>query len=533
MKKIICTLVIIFLFVPIVKADLTEKQANDFATFTINFFNEGNKRIGSEGFPLFAYMQGPARIAGYQSKLYKVDYDYEGKIYVNANKWTFDCASFAAFIYYRTFNLVLTKGYANKTDPYSGLKLRSEGSNPYEVQTFFDDATNKEHFYFVKSNVPVKTLNYSELKKGDLIIIKGSHIMVYVGDGKIVHASNGAISNNNLGFEMTYLNTHYNEKNVYVIRVKDHVINPSLNCSTGTVFPDTNTFVELISQKPVEEKKNNYPVIKYSLSTNDWTKSLELKIELTDEVGLKSYTLNDSNNVISGKKYILNKTITSNGTYKIEVKNKNNLVKAEMISIKNIDNIAPIIEDIEVIEYEDYKKLVVKAIDNESGLDTNAYSFDSGVTWTYNSYKIKTLKEYEITVKDIAGNITKKVFNLSSKPTFEPKINNIIFGSESNNAKKVTITISDCDKCKIAITEDFKIPENKIDLNTREYSTYLSKGKYYVWLEYNGKIVDNKSFKVEFSKDNTILYVVLLSIISGLLIYLGVTYIRKHKKNEI
>ena len=53
------------------------------------------------------------------------------------------------------------------------------------------------------------------VKKGDLIAIVGEHIMVYVGDGKIAHASSSAITTNNLGLEVVEEIKSYFKEKVY------------------------------------------------------------------------------------------------------------------------------------------------------------------------------------------------------------------------------------------------------------------------------------------------------------------------------
>ena len=180
LKKILFLFISFILFLPQVKADLTNEQSEDLALFASYFVTEGNKRTDSNGYTLLAYMQGPARIDGYQSKLYYVTKDYNGFSTVNANKWTFDCASFAAFVYYHVFDLALTKAYQSGNDSYSGLRLRNPNGNPYEVVDFVNDANNQEHFYNVKTGVSVDSINFNDLKKGDLIIRVGYHIMVYI-----------------------------------------------------------------------------------------------------------------------------------------------------------------------------------------------------------------------------------------------------------------------------------------------------------------------------------------------------------------
>ena len=54
------------------------------------------------------------------------------------------------------------------------------------------------------NNVKVSSIDFSRMQKGDLVIIVGSHIMVYIGDGNIAHFSSSAIQKgSNLGSEVS------------------------------------------------------------------------------------------------------------------------------------------------------------------------------------------------------------------------------------------------------------------------------------------------------------------------------------------
>ena len=105
MKKII--IIFLILFIPLlVKADLTKDQQEDIATFASKFITEGRKKehLDNQGFSILAYNQG-TRNEGFYNKLAYMRKDYNGVNQINGNKWTFDCASFAAWVYYHCFGV--------------------------------------------------------------------------------------------------------------------------------------------------------------------------------------------------------------------------------------------------------------------------------------------------------------------------------------------------------------------------------------------------------------------------------------------
>ena len=68
---------------------------------------------------------------------------------------------------------------------------------------------------------------------------------------------------------------------------------------------------------------------------------------------------------------------------------------------ENIDNELPIINSF--IHKDGY--IVVEAVDNESGLDSEAYSFDNTVWTNSNKKKIDSNGKYTVYVRDKLGNV--------------------------------------------------------------------------------------------------------------------------------
>ena len=534
MKKIILVLSLLFIFISPVKADLTKDQENDIALFATNFINEGNKRIDKNGYPLLAYMQGQARIDGFQSKLYKITYDYNHKNYVNAYKWTFDCSSFASFIYYHTFNLVLTYNKTGNIDSYSGLPLRSPTANPYQVSAFVEDADKGEHFYYIKKGVNGANINLNDLKKGDLLIYVGHHIMVYVGNGNIAEATVSCISKNNLGMQVIPLTSKYSDTKLSVIRIKDRIIPKESVATTNITWLDTNETVDLVQHAPKEEE---YPKISYNKPSEAYNKSISIEFQLNAVSGLKSYSFSESGDNwidISGNNKKITKTILNNGTYYFKVKDQKGLTKEEKIVITTIDNIKPIVKTLSVIQKDNYSIISVVAEDLESGLADNPYSFDRGLTWvSKNTYDVNIEKEYIVSVKDKAGNIIElpvkvKINNTNSN---FPLISDIIFGEVKNDTKKVTIVFLNCPNCQIAITKNNENPLNYGTLNTSNYITYLKEGNYRIHLKDDAGNTLTKSFKVEIPKKsnlNILIFIVPITVIG-----IGIFLISKRKTNEI
>ena len=125
MKKII--IIFLILFIPLlVKADLTKQQQEDIATFATKFITEGRTKehLDSQGFSILAYDQG-TRNEGFYGKLAYLRKDYNGINQINGNKWNFDCASFAAWVYYHCF----------------GVKAMSNSGSPWVVSSFVNNAS--------------------------------------------------------------------------------------------------------------------------------------------------------------------------------------------------------------------------------------------------------------------------------------------------------------------------------------------------------------------------------------------------------
>ena len=511
MKKF---LVLFLLFIPIiVKAELTKKQQDDLAFYTNYFISEASKRVDSNNYGLLAYMDGTARISGFQGKLYKMSYDYSKKYAVNNYKWTFDDSSFVAFIYSKVFNLVLTNTNTSKIDEYSGLNIKSEAANPYTLDDFLEDATKEEHFYIYNDNYDLLSSSDS-LEIGDLLVIN-NHIALYIGDEKIAHASSYAINGSNLGIEIVALKERY-ASFAKVLRLKDKIVNPKQEMNTLITWIDTNETIDI--KDP--DKKDQAPKISYVIKNENWTKAVNVSISFSALNGLKAYSLSNGEDTweeITGNTYTLEKEVTENGEYYLKLKDQKDIISTGTFKISNIDVKDPVVEKLSATSREKYSIIEIVAVDQESGLADDAYSFDNGKTWSHkNTYEVQEEKEYTILVRDKLDNISESKLYVYVSEEANPTINNIIYGEYNENKEKVVITTLNCNHCSIGITtgktKDDVDKWEEVSDNT--YTDYFEKGTYNVFLKNaNDEIVASKKIKVNSNEENKKIRKIIISII--------------------
>lgn len=166
LNKIIYSLLIVAILIvsfPITsKANLNSSDRNKVANFAKAFIEEGNRK------GILAYSRDYSkRTAGFNNTL------VDGKIYM-------DCSAFAAFVYNHTCNLNLPA--------YSQDQFLTDSNFSDAYQNYVDANGNKRplSLYEVK-----RASDYNiNLELGDLILVYGHHIGVYVGDGLIAHFAN-------------------------------------------------------------------------------------------------------------------------------------------------------------------------------------------------------------------------------------------------------------------------------------------------------------------------------------------------------
>ena len=417
MKKFIIFFSIILLSFN-VKA-LTLDESREVATFTRNFIIEGMKgeHIDDKGMPIFAYMQGPARIYGYQGSLYYVNESYSKNILIKSKKWNFDCSSFVSYVLKTTLYMHL-------------LNSNYLGGNPYLVADFVSDRYN---FDTIFSNIDSYNLlsQKNNLLPGDLIVILGNHIGMYVGDGEVAEASNKLItkysSNNkyyrgeglyNLGTGITKLEDFVNEKSKYsVLRIRKSLgTNEKIN--TIITWPDTGKTENLGSK---EESSNDLEII---YDKKNYAKSIQVTLKVSNNHNIVKYAMSLDDKFNYQEVDNLNEVIieiAKNGKYHFSIIDEQNNTIIKSIEIQNIDDELPKFRD---VFYQD-GWIYIDAYDEKSGLDSEAYSYDEGITWVKDSkYELKP-GIYKILIRDKLGNINEEMFD-TGKVSTEKKNNGII-----------------------------------------------------------------------------------------------------------
>ena len=150
LKIFIIALIAFYLFPLTSNAELTEEQQKKVANFAKCFVEEGNNK------KILRYSQAQAkRLTGFNNKKYS-----DGNMY-------FDCSAFACFVYNQTCKAQLP--CLNTATIYTSGKFK---------------------------NIGKYSSNRDKLEKGDLLCRprtqkRGGHVVVYVGDGKVAHASTG------------------------------------------------------------------------------------------------------------------------------------------------------------------------------------------------------------------------------------------------------------------------------------------------------------------------------------------------------
>ncbi len=479
MKKIILILILI---VPIfVFADLSIEQQDDVASFAKNFIIKGNSTEHIKGkFGILAYGQ-ETRNEGFNNQLSLIKKDYIGMNIINDKKWVFDCASFAAYVYYHTLNVHTILG----------------NNRPYVVKEFVSDAMSKKmNFYFIMQNVTVSNIDYNQLQKGDLIIIVGEHIMVYVGEGNIAHFTSSAINSLNLGCEVTDLKTKYPQHKVSVIRLLDGVVPKNRKANTLITWPDTKKTEDL-------SDPDNIPTINVTYQ-DKIAQEINIEITINDDKGITGYQVAASTpstyiNVDRQKEFKIDYTITKNGTYKVYAKDSRGQIATYEFTIKNIDNIQPKIIDVDysLNKSKNTFQLEIKATDTNDLL----YSIDDDNYQKSNYFNNIRIGKHLIKVKDTANNIAEYEIELS-----ENMIPSITLNYDATNYTQeliVNIIAKDITGIKeYNVTTIDKKPNNFLPYQNNLTYTINSNGTYYFWIKNNKDIVINKSIIIN-NIDNT------------------------------
>ena len=393
MKKIVFLFCLLFSFNVYA---LTLSESEEIAAVARGIIEKGmsKEHLDSKGMPILAYMQGEARVHGYNGELFKITNTYSGGIKVNSAKWNFDCSSFVSYIFKVTLGMKL-------------LDSNYLGGNPYMVENFLSDNNfTKVYNRITESDLLSKKNN---LLPGDLIVIIGSHIGMYVGSGEVAEASNKLIrsyqtsskyyqgdGNYNLGTGISKLEDFVNGRDSgrYTVLRLNKTLQSGEKINTIITWPDT------LKQEDFGTKDN----LTINILNTDYTKNVEVELSL-EKKKIAKYKINDGDYQAGNNLNKMTIEIKENGQYNILVIDESEREYTSKIDIKNIDTDVPEITKLEC----NGNILYVEASDSLSGLHDEAFSYDNGNTWTNKQENtINVSGKYVVLVRDKLGNISQK-----------------------------------------------------------------------------------------------------------------------------
>lgn len=118
-------------------------------------------------------------------------------------------------------------------------------------------------------------------------------------------------------------------------------------------------------------------------------------------------------------------TITSNGTYTIQIRDKAGNIITKSYEIGNLDFIAPVISSAKVLQTRPVResvRIAVQATDEGLGLADNAYKLNEGDWQTNNWFDVTDNGTYTAYVRDKAGNISSKPVEVKNIDKVKPEI---------------------------------------------------------------------------------------------------------------
>lgn len=230
------------------------------------------------------------------------------------------------------------------------------------------------------------------------------------------------------------------------------------------------------------------PVItELTADKTSWTnQNVTLTVMATDNYGVTSYRIDDGEWGTNNKF-----TVTKNGTYTVYVKDAmGNVSEDKTITITNIDKTMPVITIDPITSDWTKEDITVTFSATDNSNDTIYYAVsESGsltaaqITGTKSSYTVSKNGTYYVYAKDKAGNIAKKIFNVSSIDKEAPVIVIDSFDSAWTN-KNIQITFSTTDNSndtiKYAVSKNSSLTAAEVSGTETSY-TVTANGTYYVY----------------------------------------------------
>lgn len=219
-------------------------------------------------------------------------------------------------------------------------------------------------------------------------------------------------------------------------------------------------------------------------STTSWTKgNVIVTVTATDNYGVTGYRLNDGAWETGNKL-----TVTENGTYTVYAKDAiGNVSEGRNIIIRNIDRTVPLLTINPVSVGWTKEDVTVTFLATDNSNDTIYYAVSENgsltaeqVTGTETSYTVTHNGTYYVYARDLAGNVAKKIFNVSSIDKTAPIIQihpfttdwtnqdiEISFSATDNSNDTLVYAVSESD----SLTSE-EVTGNETSFLVTENSTY-------------------------------------------------------------
>ncbi len=143
---------------------------------------------------------------------------------------------------------------------------------------------------------------------------------------------------------------------------------------------------------------------------------------------------------------IASTTVTSNGAYTVQIKDKAGNVITESYEVSNLDFIAPVINSARVLQTRPVSSSVtvsVSATDEGFGLADKAYKLNDGDWQTDNWFVVTDNGTYTIYVRDKAGNVTSTTVEVTNIDRVKPEITYTVSTTEPTPTLSIEVVGTD------------------------------------------------------------------------------------------
>ena len=155
--------------------------------------------------------------------------------------------------------------------------------------------------------------------------------------------------------------------------------------------------------------------------------------------------------------------MTTNGTYKVSIKDQAGNVVTKSIKVSNIDKIAPTVSEIKADKTTPTNGKVVLSVEasDNVGLPTNYASWNGGSYGSSNKLEVTANGTYKVSIKDQAGNVVTKSIKVSNIDKTAPTVSEIKTDKDVVTNKTIILSID--------VEDNEKLPGEYIRWNDEEF----------------------------------------------------------------